>query len=162
MQTLSKYNKRIKYLFCAIDLLTKYAWVIPLKDKKRSSIVNAFQKIISEGRKPNKIWVDQGSEFYNKSFKDFLKINNIEMYSTYNEGKSVVAERFIRTLKNKIFKHMTAVSKNVYFDVLDDIVNKYNNIVHRSIKMKQFDVTSGSYAEYNENSDEKDLKFKSW
>ena len=162
MQTLSKYNKRIKYLFCAIDLLTKYAWVVPLKDKKRSSIVNAFQKIISEGRKPNKIWVDQGSEFYNQSFKDFLKINNIEMYSTYNEGKSVVAERFIRTLKNKIFKHMTAVSKNVYFDVLDDIVNKYNNIVHRSIKMKQFDVTSGSYAEYNENSDEKDLKFKSW
>ena len=162
MQTLSKYNKRIKYLLCAIDLLTKYAWVIPLKDKKRTSIVNAFQKIISEGRKPNKIWVDQGSEFYNNSFKDFLKINNIEMYSTYNEGKSVVAERFIRTLKNKIFKHMTAVSKNVYFDVLDDIVNKYNNIVHRSIKMKQFDVTSGSYAEYNENSDEKDLKFKSW
>ena len=162
MQTLSKYNKRIKYLFCAIDLLTKYAWVIPLKDKKRSSIVNAFQKIISEGRKPNKIWVDQGSEFYNNSFKDFLKINNIEMYSTYNEGKSVVAERFIRTLKNKIFKHMTAVSKNVYFDVLDDIVNKYNNIVHRSIKMKQFDVTSGSYAEYNEDSNEKDLKFKSW
>ena len=162
MQTLSKYNKRIKYLFCAIDLLTKYAWVIPLKDKKRSSIVNAFQKIISEGRKPNKIWVDQGSEFYNQSFKDFLKINNIEMYSTYNEGKSVVAERFIRTLKNKIFKHMTAVSKNVYFDVLDDIVNKYNNIVHRSIKMKQFDVTSGSYAEYNEDSNEKDLKFKSW
>ena len=162
MQTLSKYNKRIKYLFCAIDLLTKYAWVIPLKDKKRSSIVNAFQKIISEGRKPNKTWVDQGSEFYNNSFKDFLKINNIEMYSTYNEGKSVVAERFIRTLKNKIFKHMTSISKNVYFDVLDDIVNKYNNIVHRSIKMKQFDVTSGSYAEYNENSDEKDLKFKSW
>ena len=74
----------------------------------------------------------------------------------------LLLERFIRKLKNKIFKHMTAVSKNVYFDVLDDIVNKYNNIVHRSIKMKQFDVTSGSYAEYNENSDEKDLKFKSW
>ena len=162
MQSLSKYNKGNKYLLCSIDLLSKYAWVIPIKDKKGTSIVNAFQKIISEGRKPNKIWVDQGSEFYNNSFKDFLKINNIEMYSTYNEGKSVVAERFIRTLKNKIFKHMTAVSKNVYFDVLDDIVNKYNNIVHRSIKMKQFDVTSGSYAEYNENSDEKDLKFKSW
>ena len=108
---------------CAIDLFSKYAWVVPLKDKRGISIVNAFQKIISEGRKPNKIWVDQGSEFYNKSFKDFLKINNIEMYSTYNEGKSVVAERFIRTLKNKIFKHMTVVSKNVYFDVLEDIVN---------------------------------------
>ena len=108
---------------CAIDLFSKYAWVVPLKDKRGISIVNAFQKIISEGRKPNKIWVDQGSEFYNNSFKDFLKINNIEMYSTYNEGKSVVAERFIRTLKNKIFKHMTVVSKNVYFDVLDDIVH---------------------------------------
>ena len=92
--------------------------------------------------KPNKIWVDQGSEFYNKYFKDFLKINNIEMYSTYNEGKSVVAERFIRTLKNKIFKHMTAISKNVYFDVLDDIVDKYNNTIHRTIKMKPIQVTN--------------------
>ena len=82
------------------------------------------------------------------------------MYSIYNEGKSVVAERFIRTLKNKIFKHMTAVSKNVYFDVLDDIVNKYNNTVHRTIKMKPIDVTSDSYAEYNEDSNEKDPKFK--
>ena len=82
------------------------------------------------------------------------------MYSTYNEGKSVVAERFIRMLKNKIFKHMAAVSKNVYFDVLDDIVNKYNNTVHRSIKMKPIDVTSDSYAEYNEDSNEKELKFK--
>ena len=91
------------------------------KIEKEVSIVNAFQKIISEGKKPNKIWVDQGSEFCNNSFKDFLKINNIEMYSTYNKGKSVVAERFIRMLKNKIFKHMIAISKNVYFDVLDDI-----------------------------------------
>ena len=82
------------------------------------------------------------------------------MYSTYNERKSVVAERFIRTLKNKIFKHMTAVSKNVYFDVLDDIVNKYNNTVHRTIKMKPIDVTSDSYVEYNEDSNEKDCKFK--
>ena len=78
---------------------SKYAWVIPRKDKKGVSIINAFQKIISKGRKPNKIWVDQGSEFYN-SFKDFLKINNIEMYSAYNERKYVVAERFFRTLKN--------------------------------------------------------------
>ena len=116
MISLGKYNKGIKYLLCAIDLFSKYAWVIPLKDKKGTSIVNAFQKIISKGRKPNKIWVDQGSEFYNQYFKDFLKINNIEMYSRFNEGKFVAAERFIRTLKNKIFKHMTAISKNIYFD----------------------------------------------
>ena len=68
MQSLNKYNKGIKYLLCAIDLFSKYAWVVPLKNKKRRSIVNAFQKIISEGRKPNKIWVDQGGEFYNNSF----------------------------------------------------------------------------------------------
>ena len=126
-----------------------------LKDKRGISIVNAFQKIISERRKPKKIWVDQGDKFYNKSLKRFLKINNNEMHSTYNEGKSVVAERFIRTLKNKIFKHMTAISKNVYFDVLDDIVNKYNNTVHRSIKMKPIDVISDSYAEYNQDSKKK-------
>ena len=82
------------------------------------------------------------------------------MYSTYNARKSVVAERFIRNLKNKIFKHMRAVSKNVYFDVLYDIVNKYNNTVHRSIKIKPIDVTSDSYAEYNENFNKKDPKFK--
>ena len=103
-----------------------------------------FKKIISEGRIPNKVWADQGGEFYNNLFKRFLKINNIEMYSTYNEGKSAVAERFIRSLENKIFKHMTTVSKNIYFDILDNIVNKYNNTVHRSIKMKPIDVTSDS------------------
>ena len=82
MQSLSKYKKGIKYLFCAIDVFSKYAWVVPLKDKKGVSIVNAFQKITSKGRKPNKIWADQGSGFYNNSFKKFLKMNNIEMYST--------------------------------------------------------------------------------
>ena len=82
------------------------------------------------------------------------------MCSIYNAGESAAAERFIRTLKNKIFKHMTAVSKNVYFDVLDDIVNKYNNTVHRSIKMKPIDVTSDSYAEYNEDSNVTKPKFK--
>ena len=100
MQSLRKYNKGIRYLLCAIDLFSKYVWVIPLKDKRGISIVNAFQKIVSKGRKPNKIWVDQGGEFYNNLFKRFLRINNIQMYSTYNEGKSVVAERFVRTLKN--------------------------------------------------------------
>ena len=79
MQSLSKYNKGIKYLLCAINLFSKYTWVVPIKDKKEISIVNAFQKIISEVRKPNKIWTDQGSEFYNNAFKDFLKINDIEM-----------------------------------------------------------------------------------
>ena len=131
MQSLSKYNKGIKYLLCAVDLFGKYAWFVPLKDKRGASIVSAFQKIVSEGRKPNKIRVDQGSEFYNNLFKRFLEINKIEMYSTYNEEKSVATERFIKTLKNDIFKDMTVVSQNVYFGVLDDIVDKYNKTVHR-------------------------------
>ena len=129
------------------------------KNQRGISIINAFQKIVSKRCKPNKIWVDQGGKFYNL-FKRFLKINNIEMYSTYNEGKSAVAEIFIRTLKNKIFKYMRAVSKNIYFDVLDDIVDKYNKTVHRTIKMKPIDITSDSYTEYNEDSNEKDPKFK--
>ena len=157
MQSLSKFNNGCKYLLCAIDLFSKYAWVIPLRDKKGTSTVKAFQRIISQGRKPNKIWVDQGGEFYNKSFKDFLKINNIKMYSTYNEGKSVVAERFIKTLKNKIFKHMTAISRNVDVDVLNDIANKYNNAVHKTINMKPFDVTDDYYAKYNEEFNKKIL-----
>ena len=76
-------------------------WVIPIKDKNGLELLMRLKKIISEGRKPNKIWVDQGSELLNNSFKDFLKLNNIEMYSTYNEGKSAVAERFIRTWKSR-------------------------------------------------------------
>ena len=103
---------------------------------------------------------DQGSEFYNKLFKDFLKINNIEMYSTYNEGKSIVAERFIRTLKNKNFKHMTAISKNIYFDTLDHIVDKYNNTVHRAIKIKHIEAMDNYYPEYNKIAIKKDPKFK--
>ena len=135
MQSLSKYSKGIKYLLSAIDVFNKHTWVVPLKDKREISIVNASQKIVSKGHKWNKIWVDQGGDFYNNLLKEFLKINNIEMYSIYNEGKSVVAERFVRTLKNQIFKHMTAVSKNVYFDVLENIVDKYNNTVHRTMKI---------------------------
>ena len=82
------------------------------------------------------------------------------MYSTFNGGKSVVAERFIRILKIKIFKHMKAISKNVYFDVLDDIINKYNNTVHKTIKMKPINVTDDSFVEYNEQSHKKDPEFK--
>ena len=93
------------------------------------------------------MWLDKGREFYYNSFKKWLKDNDIEINSLHNKGKSVIAERFIRTLKNKIFKHMTAISKNVYFDVLDDIVNKYDNTVHRTIKMKTIDVKDNTYVD---------------
>ena len=145
MQSLSEKNKDIKYLLCAIDLYSKYAFVIPLNDQKGISIVNGFNKIIKQSnRKPNKIWVNQGGEFYNNFFKRWLSDNDIIMYSTYNDGKSVVAERFIRTLKTKLYKHMTATGKNVYYDVLDDVVNEYNNTKHSTIKMKPIDIGDGS------------------
>ena len=141
MQLISKYNKGIRYLLCVIDLFSRYSWVIPLKYKKGESIVEGFKKILDDSnRKPSKIWVDHGREFYNNKFKSFLEKNYIEMHSTYNEGKSVVAERFIKTLKNRIYKHMTTIGKNVYFNVLDDIVDKYNNSFHSSLKMKPKDV----------------------
>ena len=160
MQSLIRKNKGIKYLLCTIDLYSKYAFVIPIKDKKGISIVNAFNKIIKQSeRKPNKIWVDEGVEFYNNVFKKWLSDNDIIMYSTYNEGKSVVAERFIRTLKNKLYKHMTVTGKNVYYDVLDDVVNKYNNTKHSTIKMKPIDVKNNKRV-YIDEHNEKDSKFK--
>ena len=136
-QSLSRKNKGINYLLRAIDLFSKYAFVIPSKDKKGISIVNAFNKIIKQSnRKPNKIWVDQGSKFYNRVFKKWLSDNDIIMYSTFNEGKSVVVERFIRTLKSKLY----TTGENVYYDVLDDVVYKYNNTEHNTFKMKPKDV----------------------
>ena len=105
---ISKFNKGFRFLLCAIDIYSKYAWVIPLKDKKGVIITNVFQTILDEStRKPNKILVDNGSELYNRSMKSFLKNNHIEMYSMHNEGKSVIAGRFIRTLKNKVYKYVT-------------------------------------------------------
>ena len=143
MKSLTRKNKDIKYLLCAIGLYSKYAFVVPLKDKKGISVINAFNKIIKQSnRKPNKIWVDQGGEFYNNVFKRWLLRNNIIMYSTYNEGKSVVAERFIRILKNKLYKHMMATGKK-----------------HNAIKMKPKDVGDNKRA-YIDEHNEKDSKFK--
>ena len=92
MQLISKFDKGFRFLLCVFYIFSKYAWVVPLKDKTGVTITNAFQKIFKKSyRKPNKIWVDKGSEFYNNYFKKWLKDNDIKMYSTHNEGKSVVA-----------------------------------------------------------------------
>ena len=148
MQLISKFNKRFRFLSCIIDIFSKYVRFVLLKDKK--GIFNAFQKVLDKsGRKPNKVWVDKESKFYNSSFKKWLKDNDIEVYLLQNEGKSAVAERFIRTLKTKIYKYMTSISKNVYIDKLDDIVNEYNNTYHRTIKMKLVDVKDNTYIESN-------------
>ena len=160
MQSLSRKNKGIKYLLCVMDLYSKYAFVIPLKDKKGISILNAFDKIIKQSnRKANKIWVDQGGEFYKNIFEKCLSDNDIIMYSTYNEGKSVVAERFIRTLKSKLYKHMTDTGRNVYYDVLDDVFNEYNNTKHSTIKMKPIDAGDNNKRVYIDEHNEKSARF---
>ena len=166
MQSLSKFNKGIRFSLCVIDIFSKCVWVGPVKGKKCVIVVNAFQKVLDDSmewhskRNPNKIWVDKGIEFYNSSFKKWLKDNNVKIYSTCSKGKFVIAERFIRNLKNKIYKCMTLILKHVYIEKLDDIVNEYNNTYHSRIKMKPFDAKSGNCIEYNVYSNDKDPKFE--
>ena len=161
VQLISKFNKGFRFLLCVIDTFSKYPWVVQLKDKKGVNIVNTFQSILKKAnRKPNKISVDKGVEFYKNPFKKWLQDNDIAMYSTHNEGKCVAAERFIRTLKNKIYKYMTSISKNVYIDQLDDIENEYNNTYHRTIKMKPIDVKDNTYINIRKEVNNKDSKFK--
>ena len=129
MQAFSKFNRGIKYLLAVIDVFSKYGWFIPLKDKTGKSVASA-SKTIFEERKPEKMWVDKGKEFYNKNVKDL-----IELYSTENEEKSSVVERWIRTMKEKMWKYFSAKSTNVYTNALPDLVREYNNTRHSSIKM---------------------------
>ena len=112
MQLISKFNEGFRLLLCVIDIYSTYAWVISIKDKQWITIASAIQGILDESKhKPNKIWVDKGSEFYNRSMELFLQNNDMEMYSTQNEEKSVIAERFIITLKYRIYEYMTSISK---------------------------------------------------
>ena len=159
IQLISKFNNGFRFLLCVIDIFSKHAWVAPLKDKKSLSIVNAFQKILKQSaRKSHKICADKGSEFYNSHFKKLLK--GIEMYSIHNQEKFVVAERFIRTKKNNIFKYKTSISKNVFNDKLDDIVNKYNNTYFITIKMKPIDVKDNTYINIDKEINYNDPKLK--
>ena len=133
LKKLKKYNNGFQYIINIIDLYSRYAWSIPIKNKTGKSIVEAFDSI--RGSKPKKLWVDNGSEFYNKIFKKWLNDNNIEMYSTFNEGKAVVIERFNRTLKNKMLKYFTANGTYKYIDILSSLINEYNNKKHSSTKL---------------------------
>ena len=141
-------------------MFSKYAWVIPLKDKKSLTITNAFQKMLNDSkRKLNKIWVDKGSGYYNRSMKSWLEKNDIEMYSTHNEEKSVIAEGFIRALKSRIYKYMTSISKDMYINKLDNIVNEYNNAYHRTIKMKPINVKDNTHIKLGKEVNNKDPKW---
>ena len=129
MQAFSKFNRGVKYLLAVIDIFSKYGWLIPLKDETGKSVASALKTIFKE-RKPEKIWVDKGKEFYNKNVKDL-----VELYSTENEEKSSVVERWIRTMKEKMWKYFTDKNTNVYLNQLSSLVKEYNNTRHSSIKM---------------------------
>ena len=136
MQAFAKFNKGNKYMLTVIDLFSRYAWAVPLKDKTGAVVRDAFQHIVrTSGRQPRKLWVDEGKEFYNRTVKKWLSDRDITMYSTHNEGKAVVIERFNRTLKSRMWRHFTATSKNVYIHVLPKLLSQYNNAKHRSIGM---------------------------
>ena len=161
MQLISKFNKGFSFFLSIIDIYSKSVWAIPLKDEKGIIITNGFPKILKESnRKTKKIWVDKSREFYNRSMKSWLEKNSIEICSTHNEGEYFLAERFIRTLKNKIYKYMTPVSKNVYINKWDDIINKSNNTYHSTIKTKPVDVKPKTCIESSKEIINKDPKFK--
>ena len=135
MQQFSKWNKGYRYLLMVIDVFSKYGWIVPLKDKKGESVTEAFKTIFKEGRKPQYLWVDKGKEFYNKHVKDLLDKNEIHMYSTENEEKSSVVERWNRTIKSKMWKQFTVQGNTMYIDMLPKLLKQYNNTKHSSIKM---------------------------
>jgi len=116
-------------MLTAIDIFSKYGWMIPLKNKTEAEVAGALQKVFKE-RKPEKLWVDEGKAFYNKHVQQL-----VDLYSTENEEKSSVVERWNRTMKDKMFKYFTANSTRKYIDILDEFVNSYNNTVHSSIKI---------------------------
>lgn len=134
MQAFSEYNKGVRYLLNVIDVLSKYAWSVPIKAKTGTTITDAFRSI-SKTRKPKMLWVDKGTEFYNRTFRNWLESEDIHPYSTENEGKAVVVERFNRTLKSRMWRYFSANSTSVYVDVLPELVKRYNNTKHRSIGM---------------------------
>lgn len=140
LQSLTGYNDNYKYLLTCIDIFSKYAWAIPLKDKKAESIVSAFQKIFLE-RIPQSLQTDEGKEFTNQLFQNFLKKNNVHFFTTHNETKASVVERFNRTLKTKMWKYFTEMNTHRYIDIIDQLLHSYNHTWHRSIKMEPVSVT---------------------
>jgi transposase InsO family protein len=142
MQSMQKCNDVYRYLIVCIDVFSNYAWAVPLKNKTGPTLVEAFKFILSSGRKSEKIMTDQGTEFLNKHFRALMKEEDIELYNTYNETKTSIVERLIRTLKTKMWRYFTAKKAMRYMDMLPDLVYSYNHSVHRSIKTKPAEVTT--------------------
>jgi len=147
MNAFEEFNDGYKYILCIIDVFSKYAWCVALKNKTTDTVLNAVKHIIEEsGREPEKIWVDRGSEFYNKNFKSWATKNKITIYSTYGESKSAVVERFIRTLKELITPIFTEINTRNWVKLLPSILKIYNNRFHKSIKMTPIEASDSKNA----------------
>jgi hypothetical protein len=143
---IAKENDGIRYLLTVIDILSKFAWVIPVKSKSAQDIVNAFEKLLDKSapRKPQKLQTDKGKEFLNESVQKLFKNNGIEHFTSESDQKAAVVERFNRTIKSKIEKFITAFQSARYIDHLDEFVEAYNHSYHRSIKMRPIDVNKNN------------------
>lgn len=143
VQTISKFNSNYRYILIVIDAFSKYAWTYPLKCKTGDEVYNAFKVILARsGRIPKNLQTDLGTEFYNKKFKKLMHENSINHYSTYTVKKASIAERFIRTLKSKMYKQFSLKGNYKWIDgTLDNLVHTYNHTFHRTINQKPADVT---------------------
>ena len=135
MGAYSEWNDNIRYLLMVIDVFSKFGWIKALPNKRGITVANAFHEILQKGRKPKKLWIDKGKEFWNKDMMNIMNDYGIKRYSTENEEKSSVVERWNRTIKEKIWKMFSARNEYVYVDKLNEILNEYNNAKHSSIGM---------------------------
>jgi hypothetical protein len=143
MGNIAKHNDGIRYIITCIDVFSKFAWTVPVKNKDAQSVLNGFSTFFNgddDDRIPKQIQADKGSEFFNAKFKKYLKNNNINLYSVNSELKACVVERFNRTLKEKMYRYFTARNTYRYLDILDDLIISYNKTYHRTIKMAPFEV----------------------
>ncbi len=167
VSNIKKLNDNYTFLFTCIDVFSKYAWVIPIRNKTGEEILRAI-KIVFKERKPSKIQTDKGKEFLNKTVKDYLKKENVELFQTHNEAKASVVERFNRSIKEITWKYFTAHNTNRYVDVLPDIVKFYNTRKHRSIGMAPIEVNKNNeitvsqrlYGDVQEGPENQKTKFK--
>lgn len=135
MSEYSVENDGVRYLLTCIDVFSKYAWVQCLQNKSAGVVTNAFKNILSQGRVPARLQTDKGTEFYNKQFQRVLSRYEIKHFSTSNETKACVVERFNRTFKTRMWRYLTSVNSRRYVDIIEDLVEAYNRTHHRSIKM---------------------------
>ena len=143
LRKISKKNSGFRYILMIIDVFSKYGWAVPVKTKTGPEMATALQSIFKENR-PKKLWVDSGKEFYNQDVDKLREKYNIKIYSTNNDEKCSVIERWNRTIKTQLWKYFTANGTNKYTDILQPLIDKYNSTKHRSIGMTPTDARKPS------------------